>query len=240
MIEMKEYVHTEETHNIGAAEIILPIVFQFVQAQSILDVGCGIGTWLSVSRSLGISDIKGVDGDYVAKDMLEKHLNLDSFLAADLSLPLDLIRSFDLAICLEVAEHLPESSAQTLVNSLIKHSDTILFSAAIPSQGGQNHLNEQWPDYWARLFAEQDYVFLDIIRPLIWDNPEVDYWYKQNIFLVVKSSHELASKYTPSHLPLVHPELLNRIAQNKEKQINSLKKQLAIHPLKRWIKSIIK
>jgi SAM-dependent methyltransferase len=237
---MSAYIHTEDTHNIKAAEIILPLVFKFSYANSIVDIGCGIGTWLSVSSSLGISDLMGVDGDYVAKDLLEKHLNLDSFLAADLSLPLALDRRFDLALCLEVAEHLPESSARNLVNSLVKCSDVILFSAAIPGQGGQNHINEQWPDYWAQLFEEHDYVFLDIIRSLIWDNPNVDFWYKQNIFLVVKKNHELASKYPISHLPLVHPELLDRVGQNKEKDINSLKKQLAIHPIKRWIRQIIK
>ena len=237
---MVEYIHSEDTHNIKAAEIILPLVFKFSHANSIIDIGCGIGTWLSIASSLGISDIKGVDGNYVDKELLEKHMNLEFFIAADLSLPLALDRGFDLAICLEVAEHLPESSAKTLINSLVKHSDVILFSAAIPGQGGQNHLNEQWPDYWAQLFEVHDYVFLDIIRPLIWDNPKVDYWYRQNIFLVVKKNHELVFKYSVNHLPLVHPELLERVRQNKDNEINFLKKQLAIHPIKRWIMSIIK
>lgn len=236
----KVYNHNELEHNIVAPNYILPILFNFFKPKTVLDLGCGIGTWLNVASSLGISQLKGVDGDYVSKDLLEKHLNLNSFLAADLRLPLTLGRRFDLAICLEVGEHLPESSAMILVNSLITHSDVILFSAAVPGQGGQNHINEQWPDYWAMLFAEHNYVFLDIIRPLIWDNPKVDFWYKQNIFLVVKSTHELALKYPSSHLPLIHPELFERIKQNKDKQIEILKKQLAINPFKRWIASFLK
>ncbi|MHA7131823.1 class I SAM-dependent methyltransferase [Algoriphagus namhaensis] len=239
-MEKKEYVHKEHIHNISAAEIILPIVFHFIQAQSIIDIGCGIGTWLNVSKSLGVNEVQGVDGDYVDRKLLKKHLRLDYFLASDLSLPLVLDRRFDLALCLEVAEHLPESSSHVLVSSLVKHSDVILFSAAIPGQGGQNHINEQWPDYWAQLFKEHDYVFLDIIRPLIWDNPNVDFWYRQNIFLVVKNTHKLALKYSSSHLSLVHPELFDRINQHKDNQINLLKEQLAINPLKRLIASILK
>lgn len=236
----KGYTHIETIHNKQSSDIILPLLAIKFSFNSILDIGCGIGTWLASAKGIGVETVFGVDGNYVDTTLLKKFLNLNFFLAHDLRDPLLLKRQFDLTICLEVAEHLPEYSAATLVKSLVMHSEVILFSAAIPGQGGQYHLNEQWPDYWAQLFATHGYVFLDIIRPLIWNNPKVDYWYKQNIFLVVKSNHELASKHTASHLPLVHPELLNRIAQNKDKQINSLKKQLAIHPLKRWIRSIIK
>jgi len=99
---------------------------------------------------------------------------------------LTLNRKYDLAISLEVAEHLPEQFADLFVKTLILHSDIILFSAAIPGQGGQNHLNEQWPDYWIEKFSKHGYFFHDLIRPLIWNNKKVDYWYKQNTFLVTK------------------------------------------------------
>lgn len=234
------YKHDEVIHNLISPSIILPVVLKFLPVYSVVDFGCGIGTWLFESKKNGVLKVIGLDGDYVDEELLNKYLTNNEFIESDFRYPINIDEKFDLAICLEVAEHLPASSAKTLVNSLVNHSDVILFSAAIPGQGGQHHLNEQWPAYWAQLFAANDYVFLDLIRPLIWDNTKVDYWYKQNIFLVVKSNHELASKYTPSHLPLIHPELLNRITQNKDKQINSLKKQLAIHPLKRWIRSIIK
>ena len=235
-----KYIHIKEEHNTIAASLVLPLIFNIIRPISMLDIGCGIGTWLSMAKSLGVDHIFGIDGAYVNIELLEEHISSKEFLSHDLNSPIDLGKKFNMVVCLEVAEHLPEASAAVLVESLIRHSDVILFSAAIPGQGGQNHLNEQWPEYWAHLFEEHEYVFLDIIRPLIWDNSDVDFWYKQNIFLVVKSNHELASKYAHSHISLIHPELFIRVNQNKDKQINSLKKQLAIHPLKRWIKSILK
>ena len=140
---------------------------------------------------------------------------------------------------MEVAEHLPESSSDFLVKSLITHSDLILFSAAIPGQGGQNHLNEQWPEYWERKFSKHGFIFLDIFRPLIWNDPTVDFWYKQNMFLVAKNTHVLAQTHSSSFRAMIHPDLY--LAKNKicQKKINSLQNQLAVHPIKRWVKSLI-
>lgn len=236
---MAIYIHKEKIHNTESAKIVLPLVFDFIKADSVLDVGCGIGTWLYVAKNFGVRDVIGVDGDFVEKNLLEKHIKPNEFVSADIRFPFHINRKFDLAICLEVAEHLPPASASTLVDSLTKYSDVILFSAAIPGQGGQNHLNEQWPEYWAEKFRNHDYVFLDLIRPHIWNNEKVDFWYKQNIFLVVKMSHKLAISNSESFLSLVHPELLARVQDAITKQIKSLKANLAIHPLKRWVKSLI-
>lgn len=234
------YIHNEIIHNKESSKIVFPILLEYLNVNSVLDVGCGLGTWLSVARDLGVKDIFGVDGEYVDRKLLGRYLDLSFFKSVDLRKDLDLDRSFDLAICLEVAEHLPESSSENLIDSLIRHSDVILFSAAIPGQGGQNHLNEQWPKYWHKLFFDRGFVFLDIIRPVIWNNLNVDYWYKQNIFLVVKNSHPLASKFPDSYLPLVHPELLERLTMGYEKRIRNLESNLSINPLKRWIKSLVK
>lgn len=234
------YIHNEIIHNKVSSKIIIPIILKYIKVNSVLDVGCGLGTWLSVVRDFGISDIIGIDGEYVDKDLLGKYLDLSLFKSHDLTESLDLNRSFDLVICLEVAEHLDKEFSEVLIDSLVKHSDCILFSAAIPDQGGQNHLNEQWPDYWQKLFHRRGFIFLDLIRPEIWNNPNVDYWYKQNTFIVVKNSHSLAHKFSESYLPLVHPELLKRLITGYEKRIYQLEKNLNIHPLKRWIKSIIK
>lgn len=234
-----KYFHEEEIHNTSSSKIILPIVLDLINPKSVLDLGCGIGTWLSVAKDLGISDVLGVDGDYVDRSLLSKYLSESEFESHDLSHPLDLGNKYDLCICLEVAEHLPEYSANILVANLKEHSDLILFSAAIPGQGGQNHVNEQWPNYWAEKFSKHGYVFLDIIRPLIWDNPKVDYWYKQNIFLIIKDSHELLNNFASSSLSLVHPELYNAKNRIYENRIAYLERQLSVHPLKRWLSQII-
>lgn len=233
------YSHDELTHNLDSPNEILPLLFSLYKPCLALDLGCGIGTWLSVAKSLEVKEVVGVDGDYVNRTLLAKNLKKEEFISHDLTNPLNLGRKFELCLCLEVAEHLPESSADILIDTLTCHSDVILFSAAIPGQGGQNHLNEQWPDYWAKKFADRGYVFLDLIRPMIWDNPKVDYWYKQNIFLVVEKSHELARNHPQSNLSLIHPELY--LAKNSyyERKIRSLQNQLAVHPLKRWVKKMI-
>ncbi|TFV97260.1 methyltransferase domain-containing protein [Algoriphagus kandeliae] len=231
------YIHTSDIHNLNSPNTILPILFEIFKPKSILDVGCGIGTWLKSSSNLGVLDILGIDGEYVNRDLLL--INEESFRGFDLNFEFNLNRQFDLILCLEVAEHLSESSSNVLINSLVKHSNVILFSAAIPGQGGQNHLNEQWPVYWVEKFSKHGFVFLDIIRPIIWDNPQIDFWYKQNIFLVVKESHELAAKFKSSSLSLVHPELYDAKNQIYEKRIAFLERQLKVHPLKRWIKSLI-
>lgn len=234
-----KYFHEEEIHNASSAKIILPLVLDLINPKSVLDLGCGIGTWLFVAKDLGISDVLGVDGDYVDRDLLSKYLKDIEFESHDLTHPLDLGKRFGLCLCLEVAEHLPESASDFLIETLIRHSDIILFSAAIPGQGGQNHINEHWPTFWAEKFLKHGFVFLDIIRPLIWDNAIVDFWYKQNIFLVVKDSHELAAKFPSSSLSLVHPELYAAKNQIYENRIAHLEKQLKVHPLKSWLSKIV-
>lgn len=216
------YIHSEDVHNVKAPSVILPEVLRILKIHSVLDLGCGIGTWLSVAKGLGISDVLGVDGDYVDKTLLSKYLTEKEFLVHDLTLPLALSRKFDLCLCLEVAEHLPESAAYTLIETLVHHSDAILFSAAIPGQGGQNHLNEQKPEYWQNIFKEYNYKFIDCIRPLIWNDTQVDFWYKQNTFLVVKESFDLNFPLYNNLLFNIHPDLLIQ----KNLQLMDLNKKL--------------
>ena len=86
-----------------------------------------------------------------------------NFFAVDLKRPLQLERRFDLVLSLEVAEHLPEECAATFVESLIGLGSVILFSAAIPFQGGTHHVNEQWSNYWVKNFQEREYVVIDTL-----------------------------------------------------------------------------
>jgi hypothetical protein len=165
---------------------------QLLNPKNVIDVGCGLGAWLNIFSKYGVSDILGVDGDYIDENKLI--IPKENFKKANLGLPLDLKKKFDLAICLEVAEHLPPSEADSIVETLINHSDTILFSAAIINQGGQNHINEQWFSYWEKKFHSHGYTFYDIIRPQIWYNQNVDWWYKQNIFIVSKKTINQPSK----------------------------------------------
>jgi len=186
----------------ASAAVVVPIVNEIVHPCSVLDVGCGVGGWLAEWQSNGVHDVCGVDGDYVDRARLQ--IGPALFVPADLEKPFSLGRRFDLVQCLEVAEHLDGASASTLVQSLTKHSDTLLFSAAIPGQGGAHHINEQWPSYWVELFAREGFRAFDVIRPLTWNDKRVRVWYRQNMLLL---SRVREFTVPPKVLDLVHPGL---------------------------------
>jgi len=145
----------------------------------------------------------------MSHDMLQ--IPIDRFRAVDLRFPFDLGRKFDLACSLEVAEHLPQTSAQVYVETLVQAAPIVLFSAAIPGQGGMSHVNEQWQSTWAELFAQHGYEPYDYIRPKIYDNPSVEWWYKQNIVLFCASGFapsRCGSAATAYELDRVHPQVL--------------------------------
>jgi len=207
-----------EAHQGGArqsARRIIPLVLNWVQASSVVDLGCGTGSWLAVVRDCGIDDIIGVDGDYVDQSQLE--IPQATFLPRDLTSPLDLGRTFDLAISLEVAEHLPAECAATFVASLVKLAPIVLFSAAIPGQGGTHHVNEQWQNYWADLFHMHDYMAIDMIRPVIWNDCAIEWHYRQNA--LIYADREILCQYTMlqighertnlAQLAVVHPDCLD-------------------------------
>ena len=198
----KRYEHTGAIHNFNAPLEVVPWLMHRVRPGSVLDVGCGTGTWLKVFSDNRVMDYLGIDSDEVQADSLT--IPPDHFMAKDLRHQIDLQRKYDLVISLEVAEHLDESCADQFVNTLTSHAGVILFSAAVPGQGGQHHVNEQWPDYWEKKFNRNGFYLHDEIRAHFWNNEKVDWWYRQNMFLVT------TEPTTSRPLSLVHPELLRR------------------------------
>lgn len=203
--------------SLRSAEQVIPCVIEHIRPASVIDIGCGIGTWLSVWKKTGVTDINGVDGSYVRVEdlLIEKErfsfFNLEQGYASN--------RKYDLVSCLEVAEHISAASAGNLVNSLCKLGDVVLFSAAIPGQGGTDHINEQYPDYWKKLFANNGFVPVDCLRKKIWSNDKVSFWYRQNLLFYIKES--ALSRYEglarevgdneDGFLNLVHPEQFNKV-----------------------------
>lgn len=198
-----------------AADVVIPLIVAMVSPRSVVDVGCGIGVWLAACRQAGIEDVVGADGEFVPRDQLL--IPGDRFVAADLTIPFDLGRRFDLAISLEVAEHLTEAAAEGFVASLVRIAPVILFSAAIPGQGGAGHVNEQWQEYWRSKFSAAGYVACDAIRPLVWGDSRVDYYYQQNILVYVATAElerypTLARARAGRSVDLVHPWLFKNHA----------------------------
>jgi len=184
---------------------VLPIVFEMVRPASLVDIGCGTGHWLAEARALGIADILGIDGPWVRQAQLA--IPGENFAVRDLRAPVRLERRFDLALSLEVAEHLPASSAGTLVESLCRAAEVVVFSAAIPGQGGRRHINEQWPEYWANLFQQFGYDCFDCLRSRIWQNPRVAWYYAQNSLVFAHPGKRSRLGEPGKPLPLVHPRL---------------------------------
>ncbi|WP_165958149.1 methyltransferase domain-containing protein [Segetibacter sp. 3557_3] len=216
--------HYGAEFNTSAADIIVPYITGIFHPTSVVDIGCGIGTWLKVFENNGITDMLGIDGHHVS-DSGQLLIPADKFVATDLN-TIDhkrFDRKFDLAICLEVAEHLQEAYADNLVNTLCSFSDVMLFSAAIPGQTGENHVNEQYPTYWAKKFLQHNYVFVDLIRPKFWNSPEVEWWYRQNAFVVVKRSVAETFHFTPwDEKVYVIKEMLEMYTSGSVKYINSV------------------
>jgi SAM-dependent methyltransferase len=197
-----------------SARVIVPRVLALLDPKNVIDIGCGAGAWLSVFAEHGVTDFLGVDGDFVPRNVLQ--IPPERFVAFDLSGPYRSHRRFDLVTSLEVAEHLPPECAASFVDSLVRLGPAVLFSAAIPGQGGTEHVNEQWQSYWAGLFQRHDYIPVDCVRRTIWDNRDVAWWYSQNTLLYCERSYATRTPalsremQTAAGMPLniVHPSKL--------------------------------
>lgn len=206
----KDFMSFVETSATASAAEILPLVYAEIGQvpTAIADVGCGPGAW--VRQMLETSDAFGVDGEWARPNLLFEE---ERFVAHDLSEPLDLGgRRFDLAVSVEVAEHLPPSRSASFVAELCSLADSVLFSAAVPGQIGENHVNCHWQSYWAGLFEEQGYGAIDCIRPILWQRDDVAWWYVQNALLYVRGRD---SRLTMP-LDVVHPRCLeHRVAEER-------------------------
>jgi SAM-dependent methyltransferase len=230
---------------------ILPLLQQLVPFESVVDLGCGTGTWLAAFEAAGIRDVLGVEGEWIdAPDGHGRKAALqvprDRLLARDLAQPLRLDRTFDLAMSLEVAEHLPPDAAGPFVASLTGLAPVVMFSAAAPFQGGTGHLNEQWPSYWARLFEEHGFVGVDCLRPQIWADPSVAWYYRQNVVLFVRRSAladhpalaELHGTLGGRVLDMAHPERYVQLARTSNRVAYERTRGLAERRAPRLLKTL--
>ena len=198
------YDHTKSPHTIQGASAALSYVLPNVRPASVLDVGCGIGTWLRAAAEMDVADIRGVDGVALSSNKLL--FSYEYFSVVDLSKPFNLNSRYDLVLCLEVAEHLDAAASGILIASLIEHGKTILFSAACPNQPGQSHLNCQWPEYWQKLFNQHGYACDDSIRWRMWNDTRIEPWYRQNIFIAVYNPDCAGTE--ARIMPVVHPDMI--------------------------------
>ena len=235
----EKYLHESHIHNLESPKEMVPMILKLIQPKSVVDFGCGIGTFIKCFQDKGVEKVLGIDGSWVNQDLLKQYMNPEDFKETDLEKPITLDQKYDLVISLEVAEHLQENAADTFVQSLISAGDVILFSAAIPKQGGQNHINEQWLSYWEQKFKQQGFQLLDIVRPLIWDNPKIYWWYRQNTVIFIKNGKTLSTDFAQNPIKdIVHYELFSqRIASWNHRYDKVLNGEL---PTKDYIKLLLK
>jgi SAM-dependent methyltransferase len=182
-----DYDPTLNDHSTDGPMVVFEYLFRDREPSSILDVGCGPGAWLSVATSAGVEDAVGIDGLDLPQSALL--VPKSKILQINLMDGFDLGRMFDWAFCLEVAEHLEELAAPKLIESITRHADRVLFSAACPGQPGQHHVNCQWPEYWQRLFNECGFACDASIRGQLWNITEIEPWYRQNLFIAKRSEN---------------------------------------------------
>jgi SAM-dependent methyltransferase len=224
---------------LASTAAVVPFVSGIFPLRSVVDVGCGTGVWLNAFLKHGAERVAGIDGDYIDRNRLE--IDAANFIPRDLNEPVGGIGlgRFDLAMSLEVGEHLLPHRADSLVDDLCALSDFVMYGAAIPGQSGEYHVNERWQSFWVAKFRARGYDAYDVLRSEIWSTPAVPFWYKQNILLYVKRgsvAHEhFRARFgepTANMFDLVHPALywqevtkprgLRRLAKNVARLLRPL------------------
>lgn len=201
-----ESIHEE---SVKSRDEVFKVLFQMGilnKGMSVVDAGCGLGSWGFEIEKFELNYV-GIDFG-VPEDKLV--IPKDKYLDRDLKIPFGGYDkgNYDFALCLETLEHIEEEYADILIDNLCNLSDTILFSAAIPHQGGTNHVNEQWQSYWAKKFRERGYYpYWVEIREALWNNKDVGVWYRQNIVLYIRRPYEVENYKQLYHFDCVHPEM---------------------------------
>lgn len=190
--------------------------------------------------SLGVEDCFGVDGAW-ARQVLS--VPQEVFGACNVSEPFDIGRRFDLAISMEVGEHLAADTANAFVDNITRHADAVVFSAAAPFQGGVHHVNEQWPSYWAELFAQRGYRCFDFLRWRIWNDRRIAVWYRQNLLMFAnRANTDLIQRLEayeveppPAAANVIHPEIWHAVMNSK-----GLRLQRLLSPALRSVRTLLR
>jgi SAM-dependent methyltransferase len=199
--------------SLASARVVLGHMIEYLRPLSVVDVGCGRGSWLAAWAELGVPTLVGIDGPWNKQDRMV-HPAIQ-FRQADLERPLPDCERFDLAMSIEVVEHLSPTAGEAVVDSLTRMADAVVFSAAFPGQGGTNHIHERYHSHWGGLFRARGFRVYDLFRPRLWADERVMPWHRANVFLYLRAGHSLTSAGLPeiaelSFMDCVHPWLYER------------------------------
>lgn len=172
---------TEEAHTVADT------LYEEYEPDSVIDFGCGLGRYLNRFRGHGAT-VHGVEGYSEARE--EAEIPVEALTIHDLRKPLELDGRYDLALCIETAEHIPARFADTLVKTITEAAQRVVFTAAPPGGSGTHHVNEASRDYWIEKFqshgfsysSEETTRFQESIRSEI----ETAEWIAERPFIFVK------------------------------------------------------
>lgn len=195
-----------------SAYIILSYIKNYLKVNSIIDFGCGAGTWCLAAKNLGVSMIYGIDSNSLSR--AQSNDCTINYIQSDIGKKMPLLPKFDLTISVEVGEHISENDSDAYITNLVNASNIILFSAAVPGQEGLHHINEQPLSYWVKKFKKHHFELVDSLRGVFWNNSSVEIWYRNNIvFFAHEESVSWLTNALPKPQPIVdfiHPQLFER------------------------------
>lgn len=183
-----QFYSSLQTQKLHSASVMAKSIVDVFHPKTVIDVGCGSGLLLNELHKYAV-DVFGLDNSFEAISRCkELGLNVEKY---DMRKPEASLNSkkYDLVMSLEVAEHLPEKYADDYIAFLAIRGDVVLFSAATPGQGGQNHVNEKPHRYWVEKFADEKFIkdqeLTDRLRK-VWKDGGVLSWYAKNILVFKK------------------------------------------------------
>lgn len=206
-----------ENLNSGAhrsARKMLDYLFAVYRPETVVDFGCGHGAWLDAAHQLGAKRVIGYDGEWVDRERLVS--SAIEFHVIDFRSATAVETRADMAISVEVAEHFGHEFADRFVAMIARSADLVVFGAAIPGQGGVDHVNERYPSYWTARFDAAGFDVVDFFRPHFWHDEDIEYWYRQNTLLFVRRARIGDYPWlgglerNPALIDVVHPKLLAR------------------------------
>lgn len=208
MTKDSRFVHDEKLHhNFKDPKIIIEEILKHFHPKKVIDLWCWLGAFVKTFQDHWI-DAYWVNWPRVEKDKLV--MNEDRLIIKNLEEFCDFKKWYDMAITIEVAEHIDAKYADNFIKTITSCADIIIFSAAIPWQWWFKHVNEQSPEYREEKFNKLWYRFYDVFRWKFWNNKDIAISHRQNMFLVMKEWINLPSSLEEkSPRYIIHPELFN-------------------------------
>ncbi|AFY32503.1 class I SAM-dependent methyltransferase [Calothrix sp. PCC 7507] len=173
-------------------QTLAAVIFELYHPQTVAEFGCGPGHLSRELAKLGVK-VTSVDGhsqpSFTGLAVEFHHLDLNDPIAIANFFA---NKHFDLAICLEVAEHLQPQSSPILVKWLTSVAPVVIFSAAVPHQGGHGHINLQPREYWHNEFMQRQFIAADRVREELRATSSIAPWYRYNVIDYVQIQHPQA------------------------------------------------